>query len=283
MRVLGHSSAPRRKVCHSSRSSLFAAPRGSPRRRQLNLARSTWPDLKAGPNRCWLSAGAFRRAVPQLSALDRRLFNWQAVSRKQHRPPDNFNVLWAKSRLVQKRPRVPLNKASVSSKQCPEKFGIARQRAEAAGREAEKLRVDFAEISAQIESSVGAIELNAQRQIGSVSVAEVLEKSGSALAEVSREVSTISDLTSLLALNAALAGDHARGFSIVADEVRALAEDSEANARQVEIADDRRRMLAAKAELSYSTSIAASTAARCQAFLRPNVSTDHYRVGFAIS
>jgi methyl-accepting chemotaxis protein len=119
-----------------------------------------------------------------------------------------------------------------------EGFATARQRADASGRQAEQLRADFAETNAQIESSVSAIELNAERQLGSVSIIEVLEKRAAAIAEVSREVSSISDQTGLLALNAALeaarAGDQGRGFSIVADEVRALAEGSEADARQVE-------------------------------------------------
>jgi methyl-accepting chemotaxis protein len=109
-----------------------------------------------------------------------------------------------------------------------ENFGTARQRAEASGRQAEQLRADFAETNAEIESSVSAIVLNAQRQLGSISIIEVLEKSAASLSEVSREVSGISDQTGLLALNAALeaarAGDQGRGFSIVADEVRALAE-----------------------------------------------------------
>jgi methyl-accepting chemotaxis protein len=120
-----------------------------------------------------------------------------------------------------------------------ENFRTARQRAEASGRQAEQLRADFAETNVQIETSVSAIVLNAQRQLGSVSIIEVLEKSATSLVEVSREVSGISDQTGLLALNAALeaarAGDQGRGFSIVADEVRVLAEGSEVDARRVQL------------------------------------------------
>jgi methyl-accepting chemotaxis protein len=120
-----------------------------------------------------------------------------------------------------------------------ENFDTARGRAKVSSRQADQLRAGFAETNTLIESSVTAIELNADRQLGSVSIIEVLERRANAIADLSRDVSDISDQTGLLALNAALeaarAGDNGRGFSIIADEVRALAEASEADARQVEV------------------------------------------------
>lgn len=159
-----------------------------------------------------------------------------------------------------------------------EGFGSARERAEESKRQAEQLHSGFTDTNAQIKSSVAAIELNAERQLGSVSITEALETRTTEIAATSREVSEISERTSLLSLNAALeaarAGDHGRGFSIVADEVRALAEGSETNAKQVqsltaEIASSVRsvaeRIRAASAAAAAESAAAQTVAAKLDA------------------
>ncbi len=114
----------------------------------------------------------------------------------------------------------------------------ARGEADRSRRRTETLQLLLAETSVQINTSVRAIEKNAERQLASVTIMAELEQRAQDIGEISRTVSRISDQTNLLALNAAIeaarAGDHGRGFAVVAEEVRALAETSEKSAQDVQ-------------------------------------------------
>lgn len=116
-------------------------------------------------------------------------------------------------------------------------FAAAREQAAAALVRSEQMQVGFTDTHAQVEGSITAIELNAERQIATVAAIATLEERAGDISTISRDVSEVSEQTGLLALNAALeaarAGDHGRGFSIVADEVRLLAETSDARAGEI--------------------------------------------------
>ena len=132
---------------------------------------------------------------------------------------------------------------------CEQSAAMSREHAEAAGTVAEQIQATAARLHQLLETT------------------SALSRSRGEIARFADEIDTISSTTRLLSLNAAVeaarAGAAGRGFSVIANSVRKLSEDTQQAALQIRRAsDDITRQLGATTEALQQTSALMDDGAR---------------------
>ena len=132
-----------------------------------------------------------------------------------------------------------LKSAEDSSQRCDELIKIARH------------------TSDDIDNLVANVREAAKRQSASVDMVTELEEQASNIGDIVKAVVRIADQTNLLALNAAIeaarAGEQGRGFAVVADEVRQLAQRTSDSTVEIESVVAENRKLANKSTSKMAT------------------------------
>lgn len=145
-----------------------------------------------------------------------------------------------------------LNQLSASATQVAQSAGQTAEKTNEANRAADEGSETVKSSQLTVQRLTGQIEATAEK-------IQVLKNSSENIGSVMSVIRSIAEQTNLLALNAAIeaarAGEQGRGFAVVADEVRSLAQKTQTSTEEIESIITQLQKAADEAHLSMNTSM----------------------------
>ena len=129
------------------------------------------------------------------------------------------------------------NETSVTIDEMAKGIQQVAQNSMIATQSAEQTSISARSGGAAIEKTINQMKVIEQKTDHTANIISELEDRSQQIGQIVEAITTIADQTNLLALNAAIeaarAGEAGRGFSVVAEEVRKLAEQSAKSAKEI--------------------------------------------------
>lgn len=219
-------------------------------------------------------AGNFNKVMEQIASIIKNVIvvTGKVGDNVRHMSTATDNTVSSTSQQLRELEQVAtaLNELSASATEVARSAGQTAEKTNEASRAADEGSQTVRSSQQTIQRLTGQIEATAEK-------IQILKDNSENIGSVMEVIRSIAEQTNLLALNAAIeaarAGEQGRGFAVVADEVRSLAQKTQTSTEEIESIILQLQKAADEAHLSMNTSMSSvqetiDTAARVEEALK---------------
>lgn len=201
-------------------------------------------------------AGNFNRVMEQIASIIKNVIivTGKVSDNVRHMSVATDNTVNSTSKQLRELEQVAaaLNELSASATEVARSAGQTAEKTNEASRAADEGSKTVRSSQQTIQRLTGQIEATAEK-------IQILKDNSENIGSVMEVIRSIAEQTNLLALNAAIeaarAGEQGRGFAVVADEVRSLAQKTQSSTEEIESIISQLQKAADEAHLSMNTSM----------------------------